>query len=66
MQLLTELDGFSENTGVIIMGATNLPDSLDKALIRPGRFDKQVFLDKMSVRSHRVVICAGVGCSPCS
>ncbi|KAH0049925.1 ATP-dependent metallopeptidase Hfl, partial [Aureobasidium melanogenum] len=41
-QLLTELDGFDQDTGVIIIGATNFPQSLDKALTRPGRFDRNV------------------------
>ena len=41
-QLLTEMDGFEGNTGVIILAATNRPDSLDPALTRPGRFDRRV------------------------
>ncbi len=44
-QLLTEMDGFEGNTGVIIIAATNRPDVLDKALLRPGRFDRQVMVD---------------------
>lgn len=43
-QLLTEMDGFEDNTGVVVMAATNRPASLDKALIRPGRFDRIVHL----------------------
>lgn len=41
-QLLTEMDGFEGNTGVIVLAATNRPDVLDSALLRPGRFDRQV------------------------
>ncbi|MEL6787401.1 MAG: ATP-dependent zinc metalloprotease FtsH [Cyanobacteria bacterium J06607_15] len=44
-QLLTEMDGFEGNTGIIIIAATNRPDVLDKALMRPGRFDRQVIVD---------------------
>jgi cell division protease FtsH len=44
-QLLTEMDGFEANTGVIILAATNRPEVLDPALRRPGRFDRQVVLD---------------------
>lgn len=45
-QLLTEMDGFEGNTGVIIIAATNRPDVLDSALLRPGRFDRQVVVDR--------------------
>jgi len=45
-QLLTEMDGFEGNTGVIIVAATNRPDVLDQALMRPGRFDRQVVVDR--------------------
>jgi ATP-dependent Zn protease len=41
-QLLTEMDGFEGNTGIIIIAATNRPDVLDSALMRPGRFDRQI------------------------
>ena len=44
-QLLTEMDGFGTNTGVIVLAATNRADVLDKALIRPGRFDRQIYVD---------------------
>lgn len=44
-QLLTELDGFGANTGVIVLAATNRPDILDKALLRPGRFDRHIYLE---------------------
>ncbi|AAP99301.1 Cell division protein FtsH [Prochlorococcus sp. SS52] len=45
-QLLTEMDGFEGNTGIIIVAATNRPDVLDSALLRPGRFDRQVVVDR--------------------
>ena len=45
-QLLTEMDGFEDNTGIIIIAATNRPDVLDSALLRPGRFDRQVVVDR--------------------
>ena len=44
-QLLTEMDGFEDNSGIIVIAATNRPDVLDKALLRPGRFDRQVTVD---------------------
>jgi AFG3 family protein len=48
-QLLTEMDGFSTNSGVIILAATNRPDILDSALMRPGRFDRQISIDKPDI-----------------
>ncbi|KAL6779055.1 FTSH1 [Auxenochlorella protothecoides x Auxenochlorella symbiontica] len=54
-QLLTELDGFEGNTGVIVLAATNRPDVLDSALLRPGRFDRQVTVDRPDV-SGRIAI----------
>ena len=51
-QLLTELDGFSPSTGVILIAATNYPESLDKALTRPGRFDRQVVVNLPDVRGR--------------
>lgn len=51
-QLLTELDGFEQNSGVVIIGATNFPESLDPALIRPGRFDRKVTVPLPDVRGR--------------
>jgi cell division protease FtsH len=51
-QLLTEMDGFEGNTGIIIIAATNRPDVLDAALLRPGRFDRQVSVDAPDVKGR--------------
>ncbi|GMQ81888.1 MAG: ATP-dependent zinc metalloprotease FtsH [Rhodothermia bacterium] len=51
-QLLVEMDGFNTDSGVIIMAATNRPDVLDSALLRPGRFDRQILLDKPDKRER--------------
>ena len=55
-QLLTELDGFSQSSGVIIIGATNYPQLLDKALTRPGRFDRKVVVDLPDVRGRMDIL----------
>ncbi|MCH8959820.1 MAG: ATP-dependent zinc metalloprotease FtsH [Bacteroidetes bacterium] len=54
-QLLVEMDGFSTDAGVIIMAATNRPDVLDSALLRPGRFDRQIVLDKPDRREREEI-----------
>ncbi len=51
-QLLVEMDGFEPNEGIIIMAATNRPDVLDPALLRPGRFDRQIVVDRPDVRGR--------------
>ena len=51
-QLLTEMDGFEGNNGVIILAATNRPDSLDPALLRPGRFDRRVIVEKPDLQGR--------------
>jgi cell division protease FtsH len=51
-QILVEMDGFETNAGVIVMAATNRPDVLDAALMRPGRFDRQVILDEPDIADH--------------
>ena len=55
-QLLVEMDGFETNEGIIIMAATNRPDVLDPALLRPGRFDRQIIVDKPDVRGRSGII----------
>ncbi|WP_273277504.1 ATP-dependent zinc metalloprotease FtsH [Maribacter polysiphoniae] len=54
-QLLTELDGFGPNTGVIVLAATNRPDVLDKALLRPGRFDRHIYLELPSKEERKEI-----------
>jgi cell division protease FtsH len=55
-QILVEMDGFDTNTNVIVVAATNRPDVLDPALLRPGRFDRQVILDRPDMRGRRAVL----------
>jgi cell division protease FtsH len=55
-QLLAEMDGFDSRKGVIIMGATNRPEVLDPALLRPGRFDRQVLVDKPDVNGREQIL----------
>ena len=55
-QILVEMDGFDTNTNVIVIAATNRPDILDPALLRPGRFDRQVVLDRPDIRGRLAIL----------
>ncbi|MBX5490516.1 MAG: ATP-dependent zinc metalloprotease FtsH [Chloroflexi bacterium] len=55
-QILVEMDGFDTNTNVIVIAATNRPDVLDPALLRPGRFDRQVVLDRPDINGRRQIL----------
>ena len=55
-QLLVEMDGFSKNEGVIVLAATNRPDVLDKALLRPGRFDRQIVVSSPDVKAREQIL----------
>jgi cell division protease FtsH len=55
-QILVEMDGFDTSTNVIIVAATNRPDILDPALLRPGRFDRQVMLDRPDIKGRRAIL----------
>jgi len=55
-QLLTELDGFNNNNGIIVLGATNRVDVLDEALLRPGRFDRKVFIDLPDLKDRLAIL----------
>merc|ERR1711966_578479 len=55
-QLLTEMDGFEGNTGIIIIAATNRVDVLDAALLRPGRFDRQVTVDVPDLQGRLAIL----------
>jgi cell division protease FtsH len=55
-QLLVEMDGFESNEGVILIAATNRPDVLDQALLRPGRFDRQIVVDRPDVRGREGIL----------
>ncbi|MCW2277061.1 ATP-dependent zinc metalloprotease FtsH [Heliophilum fasciatum] len=55
-QLLVEMDGFSANEGIIIIAATNRPDILDPALLRPGRFDRQIVVDRPDIRGRKEIL----------
>ncbi len=55
-QLLVEMDGFESNSGIIVMAATNRPDVLDPALLRPGRFDRKVIVDRADVKGREEIL----------
>ena len=55
-QLLVELDGFDESTGIILLAATNRPDILDPALLRPGRFDRHIVVDRPDVKGREAIL----------
>jgi cell division protease FtsH len=55
-QLLVEMDGFNPNTGIIVMAATNRPDVLDPALLRPGRFDRQITIDLPDIAGREAIL----------
>ena len=55
-QILVEMDGFDTNTNVIVVAATNRPDVLDPALLRPGRFDRQVVLDRPDIKGRKEIL----------
>jgi len=55
-QLLVEMDGFGKNEGIIIMAATNRPDILDPALLRPGRFDRQITVDRPDLKGREAIL----------
>ncbi len=55
-QLLAEMDGFDPSKGVIVMGATNRPEILDKALLRPGRFDRRIIVDKPDLKGREEIL----------
>ncbi|MEN6463169.1 MAG: ATP-dependent zinc metalloprotease FtsH [Syntrophomonas sp.] len=63
-QLLVEMDGFSTNEGIIVMASTNRPDILDPALLRPGRFDRHILIDKPDVKGREAILAVHVKDKP--
>ena len=60
-QLLSEMDGFDSSKGVLILGATNRPEILDKALLRPGRFDRRIIVDKPDLKGREEILKVQIG-----
>lgn len=54
-QLLVEMDGFATTTGIVVLAGTNRPDILDKALMRPGRFDRQISIDRPDIKGREEI-----------
>lgn len=63
-QLLVEMDGFSTNEGIIVMASTNRPDILDPALLRPGRFDRHILIDRPDVKGREAILKVHVADKP--
>lgn len=61
MQILTEMQGFEENPGIIVIGATNRPDSLDPAILRPGRFDRKIYVNLPDLKGREAILKSHVG-----
>src|SRR5690606_37802550 len=55
-QLLVEMDGFESNSGIVVMAATNRPDVLDPALLRPGRFDRKIIVDRPDLEGREAIL----------
>ena len=65
-QLLVEMDGFGANEGIIMIAATNRPDILDPALLRPGRFDRQIVVDRPDIKGRQEILKVHVKGKPIS
>lgn len=63
LQMLVEMDGFRRNDRVLVIGATNRISMLDDALLRPGRFDKVIYMGKPPMRDRLKILQVGAGCT---